>query len=132
MSRDPKPRSLSQTFAASSATLLMRVSGTAAKGIESLQDYWIFAPRKRGRGRPKGSRKYDDELHLIEMGRLLETGEVRNPHHAATIVVQGGRVLGASDKAKIKRLLKAFKKDEGFYRRLGHEKIAEDLTPENP
>ncbi len=68
---------------------------------------------------------------MIEMGRLLETGEARNPYHAVKIVVQGGRVLGASDEAKIKRLYEAFKKDEGRYRRLGREKIAKDETPGN-
>ena len=131
MSHDPKQKSLSVTFATSPAKLLMRLSSTATKGIESLQDYWIFAPRKRRRGRPKGSRRYDDELHLIEMGRLLETREAGKLHHAATTVVQGGQVPGASTEAKIKRLSEAFKKDEEIYRRLGRQKIAKDETPEN-
>ena len=79
-------------------------------------------------GRPPG-KTYNDEPHLIEMGRLLEIGEVTTRHGAAKIVVQS-RQLGGNrrDESAIRRLCDGFKEDEARYRRLGGEKIADEAA----
>ncbi len=126
------PHSLTASARASAVRAIDRFQKAKHQPVQKIgvfADWLRTGPKERGR--PAGSRKYDDEVHLVETGRLLETGEARNRYHAVTIVVQGGRVGGASDEAKIKRLYEAVKKDEGRYRRLGREKIAKDETPGN-
>ena len=79
---------------------------------------------KKERGRPKGKLQHDDERYLIEMGRLLETGEAGKVHRAAKIVVAQNPELTPQTILKgsaIRRLCDAFKKDEALYRFLGRE-----------
>ena len=99
----------------------IKVKHEPGQRIVDFLDWFRTGPKSPGR--PPGSQQYDDELHLIEMGRVLETGEVGTLHRAATTVVHGGQVFGASVEAKIKRLSEAFKLEEIHYRRLGREKI---------
>lgn len=84
-------------------------------------------------GRPKGSRSYDDEAHLIEMGRLLETSEATNTHRAAVIVVDQNTQFSTNTlkSSHIRRLSDAFDYGEERWRRLGRDKITKDKTPEN-
>ncbi len=124
MSKTKDSQSLSGRARASAISVLehfMEIKTEVPARIKHFVEYLRSGPGPRGR--PKGKLKYDDEPYLIEMGRLLETGKAENLHRAATNVVQGRQVLGQSDEAKIKRLSKAFKKDEASYRRLGREKI---------
>ncbi len=82
---------------------------------------------QKPRGRPPGSKTYNDEPHLIEMGRLLEIGETKTRHGAAKIVVQSRQLAVYSTEARaIRRLCDCFKEDELKYRRLGREKMADD------
>ena len=86
---------------------------------------WIEEGRKPV-GRPPG-KTYNDEPHLIEMGRLLEIGETKTRHGAAKIVVQSRQLAVYSTEARaIRRLCDCFKEDEIKYRRLGREKMADD------
>ena len=124
MSKNRFSRSLSASARASALSTLehfMEIKTEVPARIKHFVDYLRTPPPPRGR--PEGKLKYDDEPHLIEMGRLLETGEAGNLHRAATIVAQGGQVPGQSDDATIKRLSRAFKKDEALYRSLGREEI---------
>ncbi len=69
---------------------------------------------------------------MIEMGRLLETGEAANPHRAATVVVAQNTQLSkhSLEDSVIRRLTNAFNEDEELYRRLGREKIVDDPARE--
>ncbi len=83
---------------------------------------------QKPRGRPPGSKTYNDEPHLIEMGRLLEIGEVTSRYGAAKIVVRSKQFARhAEEESEIRRLCDRFKEDELRYRRLGREKIGNDL-----
>ena len=86
---------------------------------------------QKPRGRPPG-KVYNDEPHLIEMGRLLEIGETKTRHGAAKIVVQSRQLAVYSTEARaIRRLCDRFKEAELKYRRLGREKIADDPPGEH-
>ncbi len=80
-----------------------------------------FLRNPQPRGRPKG-KQYDDDRYLIEMGRLLETGEAGNVHRAAKIVVAQNPELTPptiEEDSVVRRLSDAFKKDAALYRFLG-------------
>ena len=112
---------------AASAMAILAGAGKRAAEILAPAPKWLTTiierveAGKKERGRPIGSHQYDDGPYLIEMGRLLETEEAEKVHRAAKIVVQSGQVPGASNDANIKRLSRAFKKDEALYRFLGRD-----------
>ena len=133
MSEKEPAHSLSASLRASLIPLVTRFAESKSrktKWVDGFLTQLKEGPKKLGR--PNGSLKYD-EPYLIEIGRVLENGEAKSLHGAATIVViQNPQLTKYTQLASVsRRLSEAFKKDEGLYRRLGREKIAEDETPEN-
>ena len=123
------PSQSARAVAASAIRRLLDVK-TTGKGPFERFLHWLDEGPKR-RGRPLGSKKYDDEPHLIEMGRLLEEGQADTHYGAAKIVVRFRQLAGsATEESVIKRLCLGFKEDEQRYRRLGREKATNDPAGE--
>ena len=80
MSKTKDSQSITAIARASAASALeyyMEIRAAVPARVKHFRDYLRNGPVPQGR--PKGKLRYDDELYLIEMGRLLETGEARNP-----------------------------------------------------
>ncbi len=112
-------------------TLFLKSKSGGTKWVEKFRTQLVEGPKTLGR--PPENLKKHDRPYLIEMGRLLENGEAKSLHRAATIVMtKNPQLTKYAQRASVsRRLSEAFKNDEGLYRRLGREKIAEDETPEN-
>ena len=120
MSKTKDSQSITAIARASAASALehfMEIKKAVPARVKHFREYLRDGPAPRGR--PKGKLQYDDELYLIEMGRLLETGKARNLHHAATIVVAQNSELTPptiEEDSVVRRLSDAFKKDAALYR----------------
>ena len=107
--------------AISGLEFLMESKTEVPERMKHFRDY-LMNPQPRGR--PKGKLQYDDTPNLIEMGRLLETGEAGTVNRAAKIVVARNPDLApqtVEDDSVVRRLSNAFKEDPALYRLLGRE-----------
>ena len=124
--------SLSQSARAAAASAVQRLVDVKTTGKEPLEKY--LRRLKEGpkpRGRPPGSKTHHDEQHLIEMGRLLATGEAKSVRNAAVIVARSPALARPAGEASVvKRLERGFKANERLYRRLGKEKAARSSAAE--
>ncbi len=93
MPDDSERRSLTASMRLALMPLVERYLDIKTTGLGAARQFLrSLGEVQKPRGRPPG-KAYNDEPHLIEMGRLLEIGETKTRHGAAKIVVQS-RQLG--------------------------------------
>ncbi len=128
MPDDSERRSLTASMRLALMPMVKRFLDNKTTGLGPARQFLrSLGEVQKPRGRPPG-KAYNDEPHLIEMGRLLEIGEVTRRYGAAKIVVRSEQFARhAEEESEIRRLCDRFKEDELRYRRLGREKTGNDL-----